>query len=579
MWGFVVQGGKTIPADVRVRTSSPQHRSVVLQFFSHETELQNEWREPTETTRAASDVLLPQKSRSFDVVARLTDGYQKECKMALRELLAPTKGKIDPKPGLIVPVLLSGGAGTRLWPLSRETHPKQLLSLIGEHTLLQQAALRVADRSRFTAPIVVAHVEHRFVIAEQLRALGVTDATIVLEPVRRNTAPAVSVAGLIVNKLDPNSTMLVMPVDHLIRDKAAFAEAVEAAANAAAHHKLTLFGVRPTHPATGYGYIKVGEAMDAALDTYDVAEFVEKPETERATQMLAGGDYLWNSGIFVLPVRLFLRELERHAPDVLKAARGAVGTASLDLDFLRLREEPLAACPSISLDKAVFEKTDRAAVVLARFDWNDIGSWESLWDVSEKTTAGNVEIGDVIAEDSAGCYVRSEGPLVATIGAQDLVVVATPDVVLVTPKHRSQDISALVSKLKQHGHSSATQTQCVYRPWGYYQQIQLGERFQVKRITVNPGCKLSLQKHFHRAEHWVVVNGTALVTRDDEEILLGENESIFIPLGAMHRLENPGKMPLNLIEVQSGAYLGEDDIVRVEDIYNRAPPALAKTGS
>ena len=499
--------------------------------------------------------------------------------MALRELLAPTKKKIDLKDGLVVPVLLSGGAGTRLWPLSRETYPKQLLSLIGEHTLLQQAAMRVADRNKFTAPLVVAHEEHRFVIAEQLRSLGVTDSTIVLEPVRRNTAVAVAVAALIVNKIDPNTTLLVMPVDHLIRDNAAFIDTIDTAAAAAEHHKLSLFGIQPTHPATGYGYIKSGQPIEAAPGVQEVGEFIEKPDAARAAELIASGDYLWNSGIFLLPVRVFLRELERHAPEVLKAARGAVATASLDLDFLRLREEPLAACPSISLDKAVLEKTDRAAVVPARFDWSDIGSWSALWEVGDKTADDNVEIGEVIAEDSRGCYLRGDGPLVAALGVEDLVVVATPDVVLVTPKNNSQDVGKLVTRLKQEGHSSATQTQCVYRPWGYYQQIHVGERFQVKRITVNPGCKLSLQKHFHRAEHWVVVNGTALVTRDDEEVLLGENESLFIPLGAMHRLENPGKMPLNLIEVQSGAYLGEDDIVRVEDIYNRVTPELVKTGT
>lgn len=499
--------------------------------------------------------------------------------MALRELLAPTKNRLDLKPGHVVPVLLSGGTGTRLWPLSRETYPKQFLSLVGEKTLLQQAALRVADRAKFTAPLVVAHEEHRFVIAEQLRGLGIADATIVLEPVRRNTAAAVAVAALIVNKIDPNTTLLVMPVDHLIADNTDFLKAIDAAASAAAHHKLVLFGIKPTYPATGYGYIKVGKSIDGVDATHEVDAFTEKPDESRAAEFIAGGDYLWNSGIFMLPARIFLRELERHAPEVLKAARGAVATAAVDLDFLRLREEPLAPCPSISLDRAVFEKTDRAAVVRASFDWNDIGSWSALWDVGEKSVDGNVKIGDVVAENSTGCYLRGEGPLVAALGVEDLVVIATPDVVLVTKKDRAQDVGKLVAGLKQNGHSSATQTQCVYRPWGYYQQIQIGERFQVKRITVNPGCKLSLQKHFHRAEHWVVVNGTALVTRDDEQVLLGENESLFIPLGAMHRLENPGKMPLTLIEVQSGAYLGEDDIVRVEDIYNRVTPALARTGT
>lgn len=469
----------------------------------------------------------------------------------------------------ITPVLLSGGTGSRLWPLSRETYPKQLLSLLGEKTLLQQTAQRVADPSIFGDAIVVASAEHRFAIAEQLRAIGVANPTMVLEPFGRNTAPAVAIAALIASDSDPEAIILAMPVDHWVPDAKAFRAAVEVGMTAAMAGKFVLFGLRPTAPMTGFGYIRFGDQLDAAPGVHDVAGFVEKPNLVTAERLLAANDHLWNSGIFLLPARLLIEELARLAPDVLAACRAALADATRDLDFLRLDENAFKACPSISLDYAVMEKTERAAVIPADFDWSDIGSWSALWKMGDKDDSGNVAIGDVVMEDASGCYVRGEGPLVAALGVEDLIITATPDVVLVVSKDRDQDVAKLVSRLKANGHRSATQTQSVHRPWGYYQSIHAGDRFQVKRITVNPGAKLSLQKHFHRAEHWVVVNGTAIVTRDDEEILLRENESVFVPLGCMHRLENPGKVPLNLIEVQSGPYLGEDDIVRVEDIYHR----------
>lgn len=489
--------------------------------------------------------------------------------MSVHELLELDHKAPLPKSGLIVPVLLSGGAGTRLWPLSRETYPKQLLSLLGDQTLLQQTASRVSDRSLFSAPLVIAHEEHRFVIAEQLKTLGIDDAMIILEPVRRNTAPAAAVAALVASEIDPDALLLVMPVDHLVRDMPAFHAAIATAASAAETGKLVLFGVSPTFPATGYGYVKADKPL--ARGVRAVSEFVEKPDLEKATRLLSSDEYLWNSGIFMLPARTFLEELERLAPDVLKACRAALGGARKDLDFLRLSEPSFATSPSISIDYAILEKTSQAAVVPAEFEWSDIGSFNALWTIGDKDKSGNVLVGDVISEDSSDCYLRGDGPLVAALGVENLIVAATSDVVLVTTQEHSQDVGKIVNRLKESGRRSATQTRCVHRPWGYYQQIHVGERFQVKCITVNPGCKLSLQKHYHRAEHWVVVNGTALVTRADEEVLLRENESLFIPLGAMHRLENPGKVPLNLIEVQSGAYLGEDDIVRVEDIYNRVP--------
>jgi mannose-1-phosphate guanylyltransferase/mannose-1-phosphate guanylyltransferase/mannose-6-phosphate isomerase len=471
--------------------------------------------------------------------------------------------------GRITPVLLSGGTGSRLWPLSRETYPKQLLSLLGEKTMLQQTAMRVSDNAAFNSPIVVANAEHRFSIAEQLRGVGITDATMVLEPFGRNTAPAAAIAALIAGQADPDALILVMPVDHWVGDAAAFGAAMTAGVAAARQGKFVLFGVRPTSPATGYGYIGVGAALPNAEGIHAVKGFTEKPALAAAEKLIAADDHLWNSGIFLLPVRLFIEELARLAPEVLAASRAALGDAARDLDFLRLDETAFKDCPSISVDHAVMEKTGSAAVLPVDFEWSDVGSWSALWKMAAKDDGGNVAVGDVVMEDTTGCYVRGEGPLVATIGVEDLIITATPDVVLVSTKDRDQDVSKMVNRLKANGHRSATQTQCVHRPWGYYQSIHAGDRFQVKRITVNPGAKLSLQKHFHRAEHWVVVNGTAIVTRDDEEILLRENESIFVPLGCMHRLENPGKVPLNLIEVQSGPYLGEDDIVRVEDVYHR----------
>lgn len=474
-----------------------------------------------------------------------------------------------PTDRLIVPVLLSGGTGSRLWPLSREAYPKQLLSLLGEKTLLQETALRTSSNAMFANPLVIANAEHRFVIGEQLREAGINDAKIVLEPVGRNTAPAVAVAALIAMEANPDAIILATPVDHWIGNRDAFLAAVERGLHAARSGKLVLFGMRPTHPATGFGYIQAGDELSKGSGIHAVGAFVEKPDAATAEQYLANGAYLWNSGIFLLPARQLIEELKAHAPDVLDAACRALADAAADLDFLRLDETAFSHAPPISIDYAVMEHTKQGAVIAADFEWNDIGSWSALWSVAAKDHAENVEIGDVVSEDSRGCYLRGEGPLVAALGVENLVVTATPDVVLVTTRGRDQDVGKLVQRLKANGHQSATQTPNVHRPWGYYQSIHAGERFQVKRITVNPGAKLSLQKHYHRAEHWVVVNGTAIVTRDDEEILLRENESIFVPLGCMHRLENPGKVPLNLIEVQSGSYLGEDDIVRVQDIYAR----------
>jgi len=468
----------------------------------------------------------------------------------------------------IVPVLLSGGTGSRLWPLSREAYPKQLLALIGPKTMLQQTALRVRDEALFETPIVVANHEHRFIIAEQMRALGIAGCAIVLEPSGRNTAPAVAVAALAALKRDPRAILLVMPADHAIGNAAAFRESIETGLAAAAGGRFVLFGVAPTEPATGYGYIETGAPLDGP-SILSVVRFVEKPDRATAEAYLAGGRHLWNSGLFMLPAQALIEEFERLAPEVLAAARKAYENGRTDLDFLRLDEGAFKESPSISLDYAILEKTDRAAVVPARFDWTDVGQWSALWEIGEKDARGTVSVGDVISEETSGSYLRSEGPLVAALGVSDLIVVATSDVVLVAAKERDQDVKRLVERLRTEGRTSATQAPRVHRPWGWYQSVVAGDRFQVKSILVDPGATLSLQKHFHRAEHWVVVRGTALVTRDGEEILLRENESIFLPLGCVHRLANPGRVPLNIIEVQSGAYLGEDDIVRLEDVYAR----------
>jgi mannose-1-phosphate guanylyltransferase/mannose-6-phosphate isomerase len=470
---------------------------------------------------------------------------------------------------LITPVLLSGGSGTRMWPLSRESYPKQLLSLAGERTMLQETALRVADRALFKPPLVIANAEHRFVIAEQLRAIGVTDATIVLEPFGRNTTAAAVIAALIEARTDPRALILLLPDDHVIGDIEAFFAAVANGMPHARAGNFVLFGIPPTSPATGYGYIERGTAIPASPGAFRVTQFVEKPDAATALRYFEDGGYLWNSGIFLLPAEVFISEVERLQPAVLTACRRSLESARADLDFLRLDEKAFGASPSISIDYGVIEHTDRNVIVPLDCGWTDVGSWSALWEIGQRDARDNVVIGDVVAEDVSNSYLRGEGQLVAALGVDGLVIVATPDVILVTRRDRDQDVKAIVNRLKTDGHSSATQSIQVHRPWGYYQSVHRGGRFQVKRITVNPGAKLSLQKHFHRAEHWVVVNGTALVTRDNDEILLRENESIFLPLGCVHRLANPGRLPLSVIEVQSGSYLEEDDIVRIEDVYAR----------
>ena len=470
----------------------------------------------------------------------------------------------------IHPVILSGGSGTRLWPLSRRSFPKQLLPLTGDATLLQETARRVEPGDRVAPPLIVCNDEHRFIIAEQMRAIGVEPAAIVLEPMARNTAPAIAAAAIIVAEADPDGVLLVLSSDHVIRDVQAFRAAVDLAAEAAAQGALTTFGIVPESPETGYGYIRKGEPLDGVAGVARVAEFVEKPDAARAASFLESGEYAWNSGMFVFPGAELLGELERLEPDMLMACREAVAQSTRDLNFTRLDGAAFGAARKVSIDHAVMEHTDRAATVTADIGWSDVGSWSALWEIGERDAEGNVTVGDVVLRDAKDSYVRASGRLVAAIGVEDLAIVETDDAVLVAPRARSQEVKEIVGQLEAANRSEASEHPRVYRPWGYYQGIAEGDRFQVKQISVKPGEKLSLQMHHHRAEHWVVVQGTAIVTNGDEKLMLSENQSTFIPIGARHRLENPGEIDLTLIEVQSGAYLGEDDIVRFDDVYGRS---------
>jgi mannose-1-phosphate guanylyltransferase / mannose-6-phosphate isomerase len=469
----------------------------------------------------------------------------------------------------IVPVVMSGGSGSRLWPLSRELYPKQLLNLCSDRSMLQETVARFAGRPEFDAPIIVANQEHRFIIAEQLRQIGVAPRAIVLEPEGRNTAPACAVAALMAAADDPDAVLLVLPADHLIRDVPSFIAAAEQAACAAAAGRLVTFGIRPTSAETGYGYIRKGDPLPGLGEVRTVAAFVEKPDAARAAAWVASGEYLWNGGMFMFPATVLLSELERLAPAVLESVRPAVANAVRDLDFLRLDPAAFAACPSISIDYAVMEKTDIAAVAPCDMGWTDVGSWSALWDVGERDADGNVLRGDVVTHGAKDSYVLSEHGLTAVVGLDNVVVVSTEDAVLVASRDAAQDVKKIVDQLKASGRSEARSHCKVHRPWGSFQGLHSGDRFQVKMLSIAPGARLSLQRHHHRAEHWVVVNGTALVTRGEEKIYVYENESVYIPIGAVHRLENPGKVPLNIIEVQSGSYLGEDDIVRLEDSYGR----------
>ena len=470
----------------------------------------------------------------------------------------------------IHPVILSGGSGTRLWPLSRQSRPKQFLALTGERSLLQQTVERLRGLRDGAPPLMLGNHEHRFMVAEQLHEIGVHPAAQLLEPVPRSTAPAIAVAALQVQKKDPGGILLILPSDHVITGEDAFLADVAAAARVASDGHLVTFGIKPLGPNTGYGYIERAEALPADARAYRIKRFIEKPDLAHALTYAASGSHYWNSGMFVFTARRYLEELQRLQPEVLSAAQAALAAATHDLDFIRLDKAAFERSPSISIDYAVMEKTSAGGVIEAGFGWSDVGSWSTLWDIGNKDTAGNVVHGDTLIKDARDCFVWAEGRLVVALGARDLMVVETDDAVLVADRARAQEVKDLVQALGEHKRSEHVSHTRVCRPWGYYESIDAGNRFQVKRIMVKPGQALSLQMHNHRAEHWVVVSGTARVTRGEQVFDLHENESTFIPVGTQHRLENATGEPLYLIEVQSGSYLGEDDIVRLDDRYRRS---------
>ena len=469
---------------------------------------------------------------------------------------------------MLQPVIIAGGSGTRLWPLSRQLYPKQLLPLVGDKTMLQVTLERLQGLN-CAPPIIVCNEDHRFIAAEQLRLSDTEHHGIILEPCGRNTAPAICLAALLAKDIDPNATLLVLPADHHMDDPQAFVAAVKAAQEAAASGALITFGITPNHAATGYGYIKSAAPLTGD-QPQKISEFIEKPNLERAEALIASGDYLWNSGIFMFRGDAFLKDLQTLRPDIYSACLQSWQTSAVDMDFVRPDSNLFSACPAESIDYAVMEKTANAMVMPMDPQWNDLGSWSSLLDLLPKNAQGNVEIGDTMSIDSCNNYIRGDNKLITTLGISDLVIVDTKDALLVAHKDHVEKVKQLVDQLKTEQRSEYIHHREVYRPWGKYDSMDQGSRFQVKRITVKPEAKLSVQMHHHRAEHWVVVSGTAKVSIDNVERLICENESVYIPIGAVHSLENPGKIPIELIEIQSGAYLGEDDIVRFDDRYGRA---------
>ncbi len=468
------------------------------------------------------------------------------------------------------PVILTGGAGSRLWPISREYFPKPLLPLFGDQTLLQDTANRLDSIDTVGNPVFVCNEEHRFLVAEQVRTLGKEPEAIMLEPEGRNTAPALTIAAIYLVEKDPEAIMVAMPADHVIPDAAAFTATVEKAGQLAQAGYLVTFGVVADKPETGFGYIRRGDELSASAG-YQVDSFVEKPDAEAAQGYLDAGGYYWNAGIFVLRADRWLEEIGKYQPDILAACKRAMADSERDSDFVRANKEAFLASPSDSIDYAVMEKTDKAAVIPMETSWSDVGSWSSIWEISGQDEEGNVTKGDVLTHNTTNSLFMAENRCIAAVGLDNIIVVETSDAVLVADKNECQDVKAIVNQLKQNDREEYRFHSRVYRPWGDYEGIDSGTRYQVKRLTVKPGAKLSLQMHHHRAEHWIVVSGTARVTSGDDVFMLSENESTYIPLGTTHRLENPGSIPLEIIEVQSGSYLGEDDIVRFEDVYNRIP--------
>ncbi len=467
---------------------------------------------------------------------------------------------------MLIPVILSGGSGTRLWPLSRSHYPKQFLPLMGGRTMLQETLLRASKIPDASSAMVVCNEDHRFMVAEQFRAEGVEPGTIILEPIGRNTAPALAVAAL---SAAPGDVLLVLAADHVIADVTGFSEAVSSAVELAEDGKLVTFGVVPESAETGYGYIRRGKLVDGSELAFCVDAFVEKPDQETAIAYLESGEYYWNSGMFVFRADRYLEELEKYQPDIMQACKRAWETTNDRYGFIWLNEADFSACPSDSIDYAVMEKTDSAVVLSLDTGWNDIGAWSAIWDISEKDEGENVLQGDVLLYDTLSCYIRAENRLVATVGLRDIIVIETDDAVLVACKDRVQEVKKITDQLRAENRSECESHRKVYRPWGWYDSVDVGDRHQVKRIVVKPGAKLSIQKHHHRAEHWIVVRGMAKVQKGEEELLLAENESTYIPIGTIHSLENPGVIPLEMVEVQTGSYLGEDDIVRFEDRYGR----------
>ncbi|MCP4412940.1 MAG: mannose-1-phosphate guanylyltransferase/mannose-6-phosphate isomerase [Gammaproteobacteria bacterium] len=469
----------------------------------------------------------------------------------------------------MIPVIMSGGCGTRLWPLSRKQKPKQFLPLVNNHTMFENTLLRLKGIANIEPPVVVCNEDHRFMVAEQLKQLGIENSTIALEPVGRNTAPAIAAAAFTALEKDPDSDplLLVLAADHEITQVPAFHTAIAEAKEVALSGALVTFGIVPDSAHTGYGYIKAEEGKTGTA--YKVEQFVEKPDQKTAEEYFSSGNYYWNSGMFMFKASVLLKELKQFSPDIIKACEAAVKKAETDMDFLRLHKESFIKSPSDSIDYALMEKTDKAKVVPLDAGWSDVGAWSSLWDISSKDNNNNVVKGDVITDSVQNSLIHSENKLVTVTGIDDVVVVETDDAVMIASKERSQDVKIIGDMLKQEGRDEINNHRKVYRPWGYYDSIDSGNRFQVKRIVVKPGEKLSVQMHHHRAEHWIVVSGTANVTKGDETFMVSENQSTYIPIGEVHALENPGTIPLEIIEVQSGSYLGEDDIVRFDDRYGR----------
>ncbi|MCG8551128.1 MAG: mannose-1-phosphate guanylyltransferase/mannose-6-phosphate isomerase [Desulfobacterales bacterium] len=482
---------------------------------------------------------------------------------------------------MIYPVILAGGSGTRLWPMSRSLYPKQLINLYNAHTMLQNTLLRLSGLGGLGAPVVICNENHRFMTAEQIRLIDINDFKIILEPVARNTAPAIALAALVLDDIPDSGhqddpVMLVLPADHEIKNIEAFHKIIKSGEELARQGKLVTFGIVPSAPETGYGYIRKGDQVEHSNPAYMIDRFVEKPDYATAVSYLESGDFCWNSGMFMFKASAVISELGAFVPDMLEKSRAAITQGKMDLDFFRVDKAEFEAIAEDSIDYAVMEKTAKGVVIPLDAGWNDLGSFDALWQTGGKDECNNVTSGDVLVHNVTDTYIHSDSRLVAAVGLEKFVIVDTKDAVLVAPRDQVQDVKKIVAQLKSHDRMEAVCHAKVYRPWGDYETIDMADRYQVKRITVKPGAKLSLQKHYHRAEHWTVVSGTAIVTKGTEEILLKEDQSIYIPLGTMHRLENPGKIPLELIEVQSGPYLGEDDIVRFDDVYGREKESVDK---